>query len=69
MQLGRLLNSKDKPLGFKWIKCSTGFLGNYLSYDQKRNDYLKFKKLQTNFKIFVRRGTSPCSKSELIANL
>ena len=50
MQLGRLFNSKDKPLGLKWMKCSTRFWGIYLSYDQKGNDYLKFTNCKQTLK-------------------
>lgn len=56
MQLGRLFNSKDKPLGLKWIKCSTRFLGIYLSYDQKGNDYLKFTNCKQTLKYLCGAG-------------
>ena len=72
--LGRSANNKDKPLGFKWVRVPTRFLGVYLSYDKKGNDYqnlhdLKIGKLQTKLDIWRMRDLTLFGRVMIVTSL
>ena len=73
MWLGRLAKNKDKPLGFKWVSCPTRFIGVYLSYDKKGNDYqnfdLKIGKLQTNLDMWRMRDLTLFGRVLIVKSL
>ena len=57
MWLGPCANKKVKPLGLKWVKGPTRFLGIYLSYDKNGNNVHNFgrKMLKLQLKLDIWR--------------
>ena len=70
--LGTWANKREKPLGLKWVNCAR-FLGIYLSYDKKGNDFqnfdLKVQKLQTNQEIWRARDLTLFGRVLIIKSL
>ena len=62
-QLGKLVNTKEKPLDLKWIKNPTRTLGIYVSYDSQGNNKLNFETKIPKFQIGIpTASTTLCKK-------